>query len=424
MSEDRVKCVNEGCNVTILASTVLKYGGLCGGCSLKKDQAEQAEYIRKNRRKLNPYEGVTDAVEIIRIMHSPRKHDPLVEFAGPPLLANELYGVLDDVQKTRLSAIAADAMRQGDRDIAEEIGKSLATLTDHPLDSMLEAWLDRGHLWPSITFRKAGSRIRDRVVATMQGENADINLVLSALAWIGDSEVERLFREWEANPPLWRSRLHVGPALYAHVAGWELSESQRRKLFHDECLAISVVEPNDADPTISLVRKTTERCPWCETQLVHLVELDLRDPRFAFLECTGDVLPVLTCERCTCFTSHFFARIDDDGSARLHASNTRPEWLPEDLDESEIGPWHAMPVALKPRPAIQAADWCMSLPTSQVGGMPSWVQDTAYPSCPDCQRTMRFIAQLDNENFPFNEGIFYAFLCASCRTTATAYQQT
>ena len=35
-----------------------------------------------------------------------------------------------------------------------------------------------------------------------------------------------------------------------------------------------------------------------------------------------------------------------------------------------------------------------------------------------------FVAQLDNSDFKYQEGVFYAFLCTQCRVTATSYQQT
>jgi hypothetical protein len=52
------------------------------------------------------------------------------------------------------------------------------------------------------------------------------------------------------------------------------------------------------------------------------------------------------------------------------------------------------------------------------------VQSEAYPACLECRGTMTFIAQIDQAVFPMQEGVYYAFICVGCRTTATAYQQT
>ena len=36
----------------------------------------------------------------------------------------------------------------------------------------------------------------------------------------------------------------------------------------------------------------------------------------------------------------------------------------------------------------------------------------------------KLIAQIDQAAFPLHEGVYYAFTCVPCRTTATTYQQT
>ena len=57
--------------------------------------------------------------------------------------------------------------------------------------------------------------------------------------------------------------------------------------------------------------------------------------------------------------------------------------------------------------------------------MPAWVQDSAYPKCPDREQTMLFLAQLDHDDIEdYSEGTYYAFVCCGCRTIATSYQQT
>jgi hypothetical protein len=119
-----------------------------------------------------------------------------------------------------------------------------------------------------------------------------------------------------------------------------------------------------------------------------------------------------------------YSRVSPEGKVQLTEANERPEWLPEDLDSWERSPWKDRPVQLQQRTAIHAVDWCMPVTISQVGGLPSWVQDTAFPKCPECSGTMMFIAQVDNGQFPYHEGVYYAFLCSACRVTATTYQQT
>lgn len=425
METEPVPCRLEGCSNTILPATAKANDGYCMPCVHKLRREEREEYIRQNRREVDPYAGLTDTVEILRVLHTPRPHDPLVIFRPPPQSVDELYSRLNAEQAGRLMTVAADAMRAGNEDFAEDVAKSLATLTEYPLDRMLEAWVGRNHFWPAVVFRRAGVAIRDAVVGALESGTANANHALSALAWIGDAKVQDFFRKWEASPPRWCSGLFVGPAHYANVAGWELGTHARRNLFHDECWAITPAPPNQvSDKSLRLMHGVSGSCPWCQRQLTHLVELDLADERFAFLGVVGQKLPILTCDACTCYgTGFMFSRIAPDGTVRLADENKRPDWLPDDASSWEQ-PWKEVPVRLHQRRAIHAVDGWDFIALSQIGGLPTWVQDSEYPKCPDCSGTMKFVAQVDNGQFPHHEGVYYAFLCASCRVTATTYQQT
>lgn len=175
------------------------------------------------------------------------------------------------------------------------------------------------------------------------------------------------------------------------------------------------------DWSFSTFKGTMSLVQW---DMAHLIDLDTSDSLFGFFGLRGPRLPVLTCDRCTCFGDYYFARFTEDGAAHWFEGNVRPNWLPENISTWPPGPWTEIPVRLSPRRPIEAADRCMEVPASQIGGLPCWVQDAAYPQCPSCKQTMKFIAQLDNAQFPSHEGIYYAFLCESCRITATTHQQT
>src|ERR1700682_6050102 len=90
-------------------------------------------------------------------------------------------------------------------------------------------------------------------------------------------------------------------------------------------------------------------------------------------------------------------------------TKTRPDWLPEDTSSWKRSPWKGMQVRLQQRSAMHAVDWCMPVSTSQIEGSPAWVQDSAFPKCLDCSETMKFVAQVDNGQFPYHEGVYYAF---------------
>ena len=427
-SDERIPCKNPECCNTILPVTARINDGLCAPCLGKVRKAARDEYIRQNRRKVNLYEGVSDPVEAIQIMQTRRQYDPLIQYLPSPKTLDEWFAELSPTGVERLVQVAADAMEEGNEDLAEDLGKSLAMLTTQNLDAMLLVWLKANHLWPSIVFRDAGRAVRDRILATITGETPvlAVSHALCALAWIGDEVVQRQFAAWEKRPPSWRQNLHAGPAGYARTAGWELVADSRRDLFFHECQGLAVAERGEAANGIALLVERSDVCPWCSDRLVHLIEIPARAAEFVFLEYAADVLPVLTCERCTCWQEHLFARIGTNGQTAWHPSNQR-RILPG-LDTAAIpwerGPWAGVAASLKHRSAIRAGDWGTGISMTQIGGMPTWVQDATFPSCPDCSETMMFLAQLSNDDFRGYEGTYYAFWCPACRVTATCYQQT
>ena len=423
MPIERVPCRNPDCGNTILPVTARVNDGYCMPCVHQRRAQEREQYIRAHRREEDPYAGLTDLVEIIRVFHTPRPHDPLIVYRPAPKSLEDLYSQLTAQDAARLMVIAAQALRSGEKDFADSIAKSLATLTSFPLDDMLPAWIQQNHLWPSVVFRGACDYIRDGVANALQSGRANPNHALRALAWIGDATVQKLFQTWETNPPPWRETLFVGPAQYAQVAAWALVAGCRHDLFHESCWAVTLAAPHASpEQSLQLMHETNQTCPWCRRSLTYLIDLDLRDKRFAFFNFPASFLRILTCDVCTAY-GPFFSRIAFDGSARFAEENVRPQYLPEDGSSWERSPWQGQKLHLPRRGPLTAVDWCMPVSLTQIGGLPAWVQSPEFPACLDCTQPMDFVAQVDNAAFPWWEGMYYAFLCAPCRVAATVYQQ-
>ena len=132
MSE-RIPCTNPDCANTILPATAAANNGLCAPCIGAIKKKEHDEYVQLNRRTVNQYEGVSDLVEMAVIMLSPRKYDPLIVYAPAPVSSEALFAALTETEAARLAEIAQDALKSGNTDLAEDIAKSLATLTVHDL---------------------------------------------------------------------------------------------------------------------------------------------------------------------------------------------------------------------------------------------------------------------------------------------------
>lgn len=55
-------------------------------CQQRKLAEERQAYIEQNRKEVNRYAGIHDPVEILTMLHSPRKPDPLIKevpYPGP-----------------------------------------------------------------------------------------------------------------------------------------------------------------------------------------------------------------------------------------------------------------------------------------------------------------------------------------------------
>ena len=81
---ERIPCKTEGCRATILPTTAAKTGGYCMPCHQWREQQKYQAYIEQNRKTVNLYEGLTDPVEILKMMHAPRRHDPLIRYVPYP----------------------------------------------------------------------------------------------------------------------------------------------------------------------------------------------------------------------------------------------------------------------------------------------------------------------------------------------------
>lgn len=425
-------CITPGCGRVIQAATARRTGGYCGPCFGERERVAYEKYVRENRKDVDLYAGVSDVVEMLRIVHEPRTRDPLVNLLPPPRTFEEIYCSLTEEEAQRVMDLAVEDLRAGRTDRARDVASYLAAFTGFDLDRMLETWVAMRNFWPPLAFRNAGARIRDAIISALSPGwfratgSIRADHALQALAWIGGDEVTAFFGKSDRSRPRWAKGLHIRPSEYALAAAWEVTGEGRRDLSIPDCHALI---PGEATPTptdsVQVMRATEHACPWCRRPLVKLIRLDLAKLPFDSVNMGGKVFEVLTCDVCTCYQDDGFiyASLDEQGRGRLHPKNPGPSFLPTPLDWLP-SPWAGVSVHLRRRSPTCAADWCLPTTLSQVGGLPGWVQDFNYPKCVECGRTMTFVAQIDQAQFRGFEGVYYAFVCQDCRVTATTYQQT
>ncbi len=353
-------------------------------CVQEQARQKHEAHIQANRRDVDPYAGIDDPVEILKIVHQPPKPDRLIRYAKPAQATDVLYSRLDSGEIAALVRHAHSLLKKGDTHVAHDIACCLVAFAAADISSLQQEFIRLGELRPQFVFHRAAPKIRDlltqHLVRVAGRDRLLTDKLLCALAWVGDERVVELFAGWRAKPPQWAADLHIPPHQYSQQAGWELSpDSQRRNLYHDACYPLIRA---DSAATPSSVAVFTE---------ANLLELDGASSALAFLGCARRIV-VPICDQ---------TLVDERMPRRSLV-----------LGAESRSPWHA------------AID---TLPTrhSQIGGHPAWIQDAEYATCGECRRTMPCIGQIASEDVDqLREGVFYAFLCADCGTTASTYQQT
>lgn len=355
---------------------------------------------------------------------------------GAPPSEDELARALRALTREQAHTLALAALSQYDaasdrrhRDIEEFLG-CLVVSVPGCLQGLHGELLARDSLWLHPLYLGADADTRDALLRRAKGDEPALNGVLCALAWIGDEGVQAAFRAWREHPPEWRKRLYIPPEAYAPEAGWELdAEGNRRDLFYHTAYELTPGE-NTAEPSpVTVVTPLDERCRWCGRPLTAMFDLDLRDPRMAFLGLEESWLRLATCEWCSEFTP-VYVEFDLSGGARWSAYNEEQPDILRKLKVSDDGSMffespRRMVLGPQRRTPYEANVEGIPLRQSQLGGHPTWIQDAEYPTCPSCRLTMLNVGQVATEELlGVGEGITYVFLCPTCRLSATTFQQT
>jgi len=422
---ERIPCKEPGCTNTILPSTGESTGGICMPCHGRKKKAEWDEYVRKNKKVTDPFEGVSDPIEIVKIFHTPRKHDPLLEIKRLNRPIEEVYAGLTPADANRLMMFAIEQIRLGTKEsieMAETIAEDLTVYTQFGTKDLLRVFAANDCIYPGIIFSRADESVRDTLLRRIADQSiSELNHILCALAWIGDTTIVKQFAAWKTDPPRWEKTLYIPAHRYSIVGGWELdSQNERRDLFFQECHALSLAAKHE--PThFQFSKPSTEKCLWCNAQLSELLSIDTARANLSFLKWIAPALTILSCPGCFWF-GPMFTKINPDGTAVFHPKTPRPKT--NSNGTAEPFPTHFLKLQQKTRSPFRGARAFDSL-SSQIGGHSGWLQDSVYPTCPDCSRTMKNFAQIIHDEVERHyEGTFYFYLCTDCHVTALEYQST
>ena len=426
---ERLPCKMKGCNATILPSTATRTGGICMPCYQEQERKKQLAYIEQHRKTVNLYEGLTNYVSVLKVMHAPRKHDPLIQYIPYPLSMEQMYISLSDEEAVCMLKYAIELLAINKESEAEDILLSLVCYRDGNISIALPELIERGLFHNSILFKDAPQDILDQLLERVIWDEDNRNHLLLILVWVGNAVVTEQFREWQMQPQKWAEQLYVTPETYALDGGWELTlDGERRDLISHLCYSIRQVDQQNNDLNkehhARFLKTSHSTCPWCKRKLTKLIDVATSHPALQYLELQMKNLQVITCDLCGGFRT-IYMELNNHGVPVWSRYNQEPDNILdiEDVNSStETTP--CLILSHEPQSPYYAAVWTMSQLDSQIGGHPSWIQDPEYPVCPCCERRMRYIGQIDYADFDkYAEGIFYMFICPKDRITATVYQQ-
>ncbi|WP_413405599.1 DUF1963 domain-containing protein [Paenibacillus amylolyticus] len=431
---ERIPCIREGCANTVLPATAAKTCGYCMPCKQKIEREERQRYIEANRREVNLYAGITDPVEILKIMHKPQVRDPLIRYTPYEQSEEQVYLSLSVEQQDQMKDYAMQRICTGDEDTGKDILVYLVCYHDISLTAEIPELLEQEIYYPAILYKSASGEVRDRLLQQVKTDDVNRNHILLMLAHIGDDVVVQQFQQWRQSPPSWASELYVAPEHYTTEAGWELAkDGQRRELFITPSYSLYKVKENEGPnkeltgDSLLMLNPSNNCCPWCGNALTSLINLDVKHPALKNVSWHAQQLQIQTCVICSSY-GVVYMEMDAAGEPLWSSHNVLPAGMDEiDLDDyGKLAPdvGRQFRIVNASRHAFHASEWAMEPSLSQVGGHPGWVQDAEYPTCPRCSTRMKAVAQMDwGEVEEYGEGMYYMFICEPCKMTAVSYQQ-
>lgn len=266
-------------------------------------------------------------------------------------------------------------------------------------------------------YLRAEEAVAEKLIAVLEDGNVkdqSVNHLLCALSAIPcETTKEFLHKSSEKPLPKWAKKLHILPMEYSKVSGWQTENGQIERLYADEITAFERCKKEKASP-LSPVKALEENCGYCGQPLTLVFD---------------GAKKLATCMYCSCYETVFVKQEGD--KVYWHLKNTptsflkdKPEYMKNDKEITERFAYAVRPTKEKRKPTYTAHQF-VNIPNTQIGGMPTAVNDVQYPLCPDCEKAMHFVAQFDIEMVEdCGEGLYYFFTCENCGVHGTNYDQT
>ncbi|MDR2507809.1 MAG: hypothetical protein LBD67_07430 [Candidatus Accumulibacter sp.] len=292
-------------------------------------------------------------------------------------------------------------------------------------EKIAEAAASAGVYWPCELYRNAAPSAREKLITALKKKDCqNANHILQCLAIAGGADVLAVFRELEANPLPWSKFLHVPPSVYAHAGGWTFDKDGNRiELNFPECYpAIPAAIDAAENSAVSVAVPREDTCPHCASRLIDILTIDGNDKRLAFLGLSGKTgIPV--CPQCAPMCERTMVRYRPDGNSSV--TQVQPFGKCEKMHDEEYAQMTSKRFALAERPAPLFFARGNDESIITIGGFADWIQDFQYDPCPDCGKTMRYLASVPWAALSdYSEGTLFLDICSGCQIISVIHQQT
>lgn len=185
----RIACKSLYCEATILPATAQDTGNLCMPCFKKMKQQEREDYIIKNHRVIDLYQGITNPLDIIRVFHRHQLSDPLVSYIPYTKAISDCYKRLNYSQLQNIRLYSIDLYNDSKQDQAKEILSCLVSFCHLNIDSVLEYMIDAEDYYPPYLFKKASDTIKEKILDKFLADEDIENDVFRLLVWLAEDKI-------------------------------------------------------------------------------------------------------------------------------------------------------------------------------------------------------------------------------------------
>lgn len=267
------------------------------------------------------------------------------------------------------------------------------------------------YILPELYFHASSDICESLILSLMQTEDIEMGeQILYCIAMIGDKKALEVFYKLEQKPLYWLE--DILPSIYAQYGGWTFDNTgKKQELKYDTCYHI-IENQKSENSIIGHVRE--DFCAYCGCQLVDILILDGRDKRLSFLNIAG-IITAVCCPECVCCET-MFCQYTLDGKSNVLFDETYCLDTIEnttDIDIINQLQCHNFILSQNSVPVFYGAN---GKNVNTIGGFANWGENWYYTTCPNCGKTMKYLAQIQWQIvISFFEGTLYIEICTDCQ---------